>query len=180
MPKEQRIAVGVTAGGIDVGGLLIAEAAKKISDTATPRLTKTLAVQSAGHRYTFDPVKIGKLRLDATRTAKRAYYAGIKTPPAAPTPGAAAQPVDVPLAVEFRKSAVNAFVDRVQRNVSRAPRNATLRITTRKMVKRRAKAGRTIDAAALKSQIKTIVPARGAVAAGDPEDQARPGPGQRQ
>ena len=52
-------------------------------------------------------------KFDASKSARRAYNAGI-----APHTG----PVDVPLHVKFKQSKVNAYVDKVERGIARAPR----------------------------------------------------------
>ena len=133
-----RIAPGIHAGGVHVGGLTVAEAATKLQASLGARLRSPVAVRVAGRRFRLRPRRVG-LRFDAPRTARRAYKAGVR----APAPGAG-DPVDVPVAVEFSRKRLRAFVASVGRAVFVAPRNATLRITLRRMIRRRSYGGRRL------------------------------------
>ena len=130
-PPVERIGPGVTAGGIDVAGLSVLQAAQKLKVEATPGLTATpIVLGVAGRPWRLTAQEAG-LTVDATRTAEAAL--------------AQKAPADVPLAVQHSDRAVRAFVAGVARKVYRAPRNATLRIGLRRMVLRRAKTGRGLD-----------------------------------
>ena len=131
-----RIAHGVHAGGVDVGGLTVAEAAVRLQAVLAPRLQSPLKVKVATRRFRLRPRRVG-LRFDAPRTARRALKAGL---------GAAgvADPPDVPPAVTFSRRRVRSFVASVGRAVYVAPRNATLRITLRRMIRRRSYGGRKL------------------------------------
>lgn len=158
-PKpDERIAPGVVAGGIDVGGLTVEEATVKLRDALDQRLTRDVLVK-AGNRSFRLTAERGKIVFDAERTAKRALYTGRTRPqtPAVPGGGGAAAGVDVGLAVTHSKAAVKAFAASVQKGSARRPRNATLKITVRKMVVRRARVGRRIDAAKLATDIGTAL-----------------------
>jgi lipoprotein-anchoring transpeptidase ErfK/SrfK len=138
---EQTIAKGVRAGGVDVGGLTVFNAAVKLEQTLGPRLGRNVVVWTAGRRYRMAAADAG-FQLDSVTSAKRAYYAG-RTDPRA----------DVALAVSHRRASVRAFADSVTRKVSRAPRDATVRITISRMVVRGSRRGRTLDARALAAAI---------------------------
>lgn len=154
-PKpDERIAAGVVAGGVDVGGLTVGEAAVKLRGALEPRLTRAVVVRVGGRSYRLTAER-GKVVFDAERTAKRALYEGRKRPATAGTPsgGGATAGVDVGIALSHSKAAVQAFAAEVQARSARAARNATLRITVRKMIVRRARYGRRIDAAELASAV---------------------------
>ena len=147
-PVEERIAAGVTAGGIDVSNLTLPEATARLQETAGPALRRTVAVRIGGHTMRLTMRSI-KLSFDAERTARRAYQAGV-----AATPGI---PVDVPLAVFFRRVPIREFVERVDSRVQIAPRDAYIRITLRRILKRPSRAGRDLDGAALRAAIEATV-----------------------
>ena len=108
---EQRIAPGVKAGGLDVGGLTVDEAAAKLQQTYGPPLYNPIAVQVAGRRFRLTPKESG-LKFDTILTAKRAYHAGHANPA-----------VDVPLATSVSKARVRTFARRVaKRGLPRAAR----------------------------------------------------------
>lgn len=145
--QEQRIVPGVKAGGIDVGNLTVPEAAARLEQTAGIALARNVAVHVAGRRFRLTMKRIG-FEFDALRTAKRAYYAG-RTNPAA----------DVPLAVRFRRVAVGDFARGVARAAHLAPRDATVRITVRKIYRKRSRTGRALDAAKLRALIEQTLAA---------------------
>src|SRR3954447_11847106 len=138
---EPRIALGVKAGGLDVGGLLVGEAAVKLQTTYGPPLYNAISVRVAGRRFRLTPRHSG-LSFDTVRTAKRAYRAG-RTNPAA----------DVALAIAWKPAKVRAFARMVARRVYVAPRNATIRITLRHIVRHRSRTGRSLDVKALRAMI---------------------------
>ena len=132
-PLATRIGPGVTAGGIDVANLTVLQAAQKLKLTATPALqAKPIVLGVAGKPYTLTAQQ-AKLTVNGTKTAEAAIDRLV--------------PGDVPLVVTHDADAVGAFVADIARKVRRAPRNATLRITLRKMIVRRSKEGRGLDEA---------------------------------
>jgi lipoprotein-anchoring transpeptidase ErfK/SrfK len=147
-PVERRIAAGVTAGGIDVSNLTLPEASARLQQTAGPALRRTVTVRIGGHTMRLTMRSL-KLSFDADRTARRAYQAGV-----AATPGV---PVDVPLAVAFRRVPIREFVERVDKRVHIAPRDAFIRITLRRILKRPSRPGRDLDARALRAAIEATV-----------------------
>jgi hypothetical protein len=140
-PPEERIAPGVKAGGLDVGGLTVPEAAVKLQQTYGPPLYNPISVHLAGRRFRLTPSQSG-LSFDTVRTAKRAYNAG-RTNPAA----------DVPLATSFDRARVRTFARKVARKVYLAPRDATIRITLRRILRRKSRTGRALDVKALRATL---------------------------
>jgi len=147
---EPRIAAGVKAGGLDVGTLTVNEAAAKLQRTYSARLYNAVSVRIAGRRYRLLPQE-SRFSFDTIRTAKRAYYAGRTNPRA-----------DVALAIRFDRARIRAFARRVARAVHVAPRDATVRITLRHMLRRRAKTGRALDVRALRRTIAATLSRPGA------------------
>jgi lipoprotein-anchoring transpeptidase ErfK/SrfK len=149
-PAEKRIAPGVRVAGIDVGALTLAEAAARLQPALATPLSQPVVVAVAGRRFTLTP-KAMRLEFDALRSARRAYNTGKKTPPAA---GAFA---DVAPYVTFRRGAVRDFANRIDRRVTVAPRDATVRITVKRIVRKRSRAGRNFNARALRSSIEKLL-----------------------
>ena len=72
---EPRIAADVTAGGTDVSGLTLAEAAGKLYNTHSFKVGRPLSTHVAGHKYAVNPADLGFV-LDVNKSARRAYNAG--------------------------------------------------------------------------------------------------------
>ena len=142
---EQRIAPGVKAGGIEVGGLTVPDATAKLEQTAGAALGRNVSVRSAGRAYRLTMKQAG-FEFDAVKSAKRALYTGRKDPTA-----------DVKLEIRYRTSAVSAFVASVQKGSYKAPRNATVRIGLRKIHRTRSRRGHAISGAALTKAIAAIL-----------------------
>ncbi|MDQ3676043.1 MAG: L,D-transpeptidase/peptidoglycan binding protein [Actinomycetota bacterium] len=143
-PAGERIAPRVTAAGADVSGLTIDEAAAKLDATFGQRLKTDVSVKRAGRLLRMS-AKQARVKFDALRTAKRALYAGRTLAQTPQAPGAAPAGVDVALAVDLSQSAVRRFAGRVDRRLSRSPRNSKLRITLRKVRVTHSRPGRDID-----------------------------------
>ena len=139
---EQRIRPGVKAGGLDVGGLTVPEAAVKLQQTYGPALYNPISVQVAGRRFRLTPNQSG-LKFDTVLTAKRAYHAGQANPA-----------VDIALATSLDKARVRTFARGVAKEVYLAPRDATIRITLRHIFRRKSRTGRSLDVKALRAAIK--------------------------
>ena len=131
---EPRIRPGMTAAGVDLSNLTVAEATARLNAELLPRLQGDLILGAAGRPWVLTMAQ-AKLRFDAVRTAKRALYAAA---------GVAA----VPPAISHSRLAVRAFIKRVAARVYRAPRNATIRITLRRIYRTRGRHGKALDAGA--------------------------------
>jgi lipoprotein-anchoring transpeptidase ErfK/SrfK len=138
------IAPGVTAAGVDLSGATLQIAEDRLTALLTAKLNRDVIVHAPGRTMRLKASE-AKLTFDARRTARRALYAGRKLQPG--------QTVDVGLALSHARLPVRAFAQQVARETRIAPRNATVRITIRRIVKRRARAGSEIDATALAAAI---------------------------
>src|SRR3954451_20498547 len=112
-PAEPTIAPGTKAGGIDVGGLTLAQATQRLTEAAGPPLARNVSVHVAARRFRLTAARL-HLKFDAQLSAKRAYYGGRDNP----------QPVDVPLAVGYRRAVVARFSQTIGRTVYLAARGA--------------------------------------------------------
>lgn len=148
-----KIAAGVRAGGVGVGGLTVAQAGAKLKTALGPRLRSTVIVRVARRRFGVSPRRLG-FSFDHGRTARRAYKAGRARGPAELD---LAEPVDAPVAVGFDRKRIRSFVAGIGRRVYLAPRNATLRITVRRMIRRRSYGGRKLVEFRLRDAIVRIL-----------------------
>jgi hypothetical protein len=126
--QERRVPPGVSAGGVDLSNLTLAEAEAKIATTLGPLVAKPLVFGVAGRPFTLKTQQ-AKLKLDALLTAKRALYATAPPPP--PEAGGAVVGTVVPVALSHSRPAVRAFVAGVAGRIHRPGRNATIKIVRR-------------------------------------------------
>ena len=136
--QEPRIAPGTKAGNLDVGGLTVGEAVVRLQQSYNASLGRPISVQVAGRRYRLT-MKKAKLAFDAPLTARRALR----------QPGA-----NVPLAITWDAKVVEKLSKRVAREVYLAPRNATIRITLRRIYRNRSRTGRSLSATAVRTLVE--------------------------
>jgi lipoprotein-anchoring transpeptidase ErfK/SrfK len=141
---EPRIAAGVSAGGTDLSGLTLAEAAGRLYNTHSFKLGAPMSTHVAGHRYILWPKDVGFV-YDVNKSARRAYNAGI-------APGRTG-PVDVPLFTTYDKKKVAAYAKQVKEAITRAPRDARVSIHLTRIGKVRSRDGRTISAKGLARRV---------------------------
>ena len=137
--QERRIRPGMSSAGVDLSGLTVAEAAARLDQMYAPALQGDLILGAAGRPWTLKMAD-AKLKLDSVRTAKRALYAkaGVTT---------------VPPAISHSRVAVRQFVNHVAGQVRRAPRDAAIRITTKHIFRKRAKAGKGLSVKATRAAV---------------------------
>jgi len=130
---------GMTAGGVDLSGLAVPDAAAKLDAELAPRLAPDLLIGVAGRPWVLKMAD-AKLKLDSTRTAKRALYAK-------------AGVTAVPPAIVHSRTAVREFVERVASRVRKAPRNANIKITVRHIFREHSRDGRVLPIKATRAAI---------------------------
>jgi lipoprotein-anchoring transpeptidase ErfK/SrfK len=147
-PLEERqiIAPGVKAGGVDVGGQSVAQAAQTLDLALRAHVERPVAVRSAGREFELTAAE-ARLRFDPLRTAKRAYYAGRDEGPGS----------EVDLALRHSRKRVRAFAERIDAEVSRRPKDASVRITLTQVFLRKGRIGRTINEHELARVIDTLL-----------------------
>ncbi|WP_205696460.1 L,D-transpeptidase family protein [Conexibacter sp. SYSU D00693] len=136
------VPAGVSAGGVDLSGLTLPQAEQKLATALAMRFERPVVLGVAGRLFKLAPAD-ARFSFDALTTAKRALRA--------------TKPGEVPLKVSHSKVAVREWVAGVESKVDKPARNATLRITLRKMVVRRAKHGRTIPQRATADAISKLL-----------------------
>ena len=140
---EPRIAANVTAGGTDVSGLTLAEAAGKLYNAHGFNAGRPLSTHVAGHKYAVNPADFGFV-LDVNRSARRAYNAGAKPHTAV---------VDVPLYITYDAAKVTTYANKVAGEIKRNARDARVDIKLKSIGKVASKDGRAIDAKKLADSV---------------------------
>jgi hypothetical protein len=130
VPRPHTIAQGVSAVGVDLGGLTVAEATTRLEQEAKPRAQRRFEVRIGRRAFVLTTGRL-RMRFDSAATARRARRAKADT---------AVEPM-----VHFRAASLSAFVRRATQVTTRRPRNASMRITVRRIVGRKAVYGRRID-----------------------------------
>jgi lipoprotein-anchoring transpeptidase ErfK/SrfK len=152
---EPTIAQGVKAGGVDLSGLTQAQAEARLTEVLTAPLSQDLVLGAAGVPFTLT-MQAAKLKFDAHVTAQHALEA---QPPPPPAGGGASAGVDVPLVLTHSRLAVKAFVAQVARRAYHAPRDATLRITVRRMIVSHSRPGLRLASKRVAKQIDAALDA---------------------
>lgn len=140
------IAPGVSAGGVDLSGLLVDAAARKLEQVLAPAIGGEVIVGAGGHVFRLSAAQAGE-RLDAATTAKRALYAG--------RAGA------VPLALSHARLAVRSFTSQIAGKVDRPAVDASVTITLQRIERRPGRDGHSLDAASLARRIDAALDAPG-------------------
>jgi hypothetical protein len=149
---DQVIASGVKAGGVDLGGQTVEQAAATLDGALRAKLTGPIDVMAGSKSFRLQPVEQAGFAFDPLRTAKRAYYAGRDKGPNQ----------EVALALRWSTKVLRTWASDVDKQVSRAPRNATARITLRRISVRRPRTGKTINEISLARRLAATLadPAR--------------------
>jgi hypothetical protein len=152
-PEEPRIRAGVTVSDVDVGNLTVAEATARLEQTLGPALASDVVVVVARRRFALKMSRIG-FEFRADRTALRALYAGQESPPA---PDGSLPPASAEPSVAYKRAPVWRFAKRTGKAVDVAPRDARVRITLTRMIKRKGRKGRKLPVRALVNSIEKTV-----------------------
>jgi lipoprotein-anchoring transpeptidase ErfK/SrfK len=137
------IRVGISAAGVDLSGLTVPEAAAKLDAELGPRLVPDLLIGVAGRPWVLKMAD-AKLKLDSSRTAKRALYAK-------------AGVAQVPPAISHSRLAVRAFVAQIAKLVGKPARDARIKITLRHIYRERSRPGRGLDVAVAAKAIDAAI-----------------------
>ncbi len=147
LPGE-RVAAGITAAGTDLSGLTLEEAAARLQSVHGERLVRgTITVQAADITWKLQTAD-ADVSFDATTSAKRALYAG-RT--------AGGRSTDVALAVSFTQSAVDRFIARIDKRLSRPALDSRLKISIRRVRVTHSKRGRGIGHKTLAKNIGAAI-----------------------
>jgi hypothetical protein len=132
--EEPVIPLGAKAAGQDVGGLTLSQAAAVLEQRFGAAMAQPVQVRIAGHRLATS-MKAIDYAFDPLRTARRANIAAREAEPAPD----GTSPVDVPLHTSWDAEKLSAFAAKADRRSRVRVRNATLRMTLKRMVTRKAR-----------------------------------------
>ena len=152
-PVEERIRAGVTVSGVDVGNLTLAEAEAKLAQTLGPVLSEDVVVTAAKRRFVLTMAELG-FSFRADRTALRALYAGQQAPAA---PDGSLPPASAEPSVAFERAPLWRFAKAAGAAVHVKPRDARLKITLTRLIKRKARKGRKLELRPLVETIKATL-----------------------
>jgi hypothetical protein len=145
---EKVIRAGVTVAGLDVGNQTLSQAAGTIERAFLHQLTvRNVSVRVGGRSHRLTMKRLGFV-FDPAKSARRAYIAGTTTPEG---------PVDVPVWTSLSRKRLSAFVAHVDRAARVPARDATIRITLRRIFKRAGRTGRELDEKALRAALVATV-----------------------
>ena len=136
------VPAGVTAGGVDLSGLTLADAQAKLDATIGLKVSADLVLGAAGKPWTLKAAD-AKLVFDSLTTAKRAIRAK--------------KAGDVGLKLSHSKLAVKAWVSGVAGKVAKAPKDARVKITLTHIYRTRSTHGRALDQAAVNQDVNAAL-----------------------
>jgi hypothetical protein len=142
--RDPVIPLGAKAAGQEVGGLTLTQAAALLDMRFAAAMRRRVEVRVAGHRLSAGPKKL-RYAFDPLASARRANIAAR----AADDPAT----VDVTLVARWSGKRLRAFVKKADKRSRSFPRNAKLRITTTRMVLRKARSGRSLARGKLRKRI---------------------------
>jgi lipoprotein-anchoring transpeptidase ErfK/SrfK len=141
---EPVIRPSVTVAGLDVGGMTLSHAAGEIDRAFRHQLvTRNVSARVGGRGYRLRTKQV-RFTFDPARSARRALIAGGRT----------AEPVDVLPWTRYDRKRLAKFVARVDRGARVAPRDATVRITLRRIIRRKSRSGREMKDRQLSKLVK--------------------------
>jgi lipoprotein-anchoring transpeptidase ErfK/SrfK len=155
--RDDLIAKGVTAGGVDLSGLHPQAARDKLQRELAGPLRKPISVRYAGHRYKLSARKAA-VHVDVYAMVDRALAESRKGNVVSRTTRAltgGSVHASVPIAITYSKRAVSRFAVKVKRKLDQDPRDANIDASGGQIIKVDSRVGRSIDAGALKRQVGT-------------------------
>src|SRR3954468_21604128 len=153
--RDDLIAKGVTAGGVDLSGLHPDAARQKLDRELAAPLRKPVLVRYAGHRYKLSARK-ASVRVDVDAMVDQALADSRKGNVVSRTTRAitgGSVHASVPIAITYSRAAVARFTRKVKAKVDRDPRDANIDASGGQIVKVDSRKGRDLDAAALEREV---------------------------
>jgi lipoprotein-anchoring transpeptidase ErfK/SrfK len=153
--RSDKIANGVTAGGVDLSGLHPAQARQKLETQLAGPLRKPVTVRYAGHRYRIS-ARRARVQVNVDSMVDRAVTESQKgnviTRTTRSITGGSVH-ASVPVTITYSKPAVRRFAAKVKAKIDQDPRDANIDATGGQIVKVDSRDGREVDSAALQRQI---------------------------
>jgi lipoprotein-anchoring transpeptidase ErfK/SrfK len=157
--NSDRIADGVTIGGVDVGGMTAAEARRAVQRELVDPLDKPVVVTYEGVKYKLNPRKLG-VSADVKATVDRALEISREgSLPERVWRHVTGGEVDRSLKpkVTYNRDALDEFVERVAAEIDREPVDATIEPTPSSLNRVPSKPGRELERDKLREQLASAV-----------------------
>jgi lipoprotein-anchoring transpeptidase ErfK/SrfK len=155
--RDDVIAKGVTAGGVDLSGMHSKQARETLQRELVAPLQKSVTVRYNGKRYRLTP-RQAKVRINTADMVQQAIAASRKgnlvTRAARELTGGSVH-VKIPVEVSYSGPAVTAFAKRVQKGIDTPARDATIAFSVSGIQQVSSQDGEALDVEALKSQVQT-------------------------
>jgi len=153
--SNDEIAEGITAAGIDVGGLTETEARKKLTRELAYNLERPLKVKYRKRSFTLDPAR-ANLRTNVEemvdRAVERSRDGNVISRALREVTGGEVHE-DIPVKVTYDRRAVTALVKRIKRKVDQPARNASVDFGAGGVTPVAGRNGKELDAGRLEGQI---------------------------
>jgi len=160
--RDELIADGVTVAGVDVGGMSVADARRKLRRELSQPLERPVKVGFAKRRFVLTP-RQARLHADIRGMADEALHHsrdGTIVSRVARDITGGEEDAQVPARVNYSRPAVEGFVDHVKKSVDRAPHDATLNFPSLTKVKERN--GVRVNRAGLQQRVEQALTVPGA------------------
>ena len=157
--RGDTIADGVTAGGVDLGGMSPAQARAALEASVSTRIQRPIVVTAPGRRYELRRTKLA-IKGDAAAAvaeAVRVSKQGNFISRAARDVSGGTLHRRIPLDVGYSRAALTAFVARVATAIDRPAEDAQLHYQTTSLTTVPGKPGRAIDQAALVRRLAHVL-----------------------
>jgi lipoprotein-anchoring transpeptidase ErfK/SrfK len=138
--NDDRIADGIRVGTVDVGGLDVAAARRKVAATLEPSVGRPVTLTYRSQRYVLHPPGV-EARLDAAGTVEAARRRGREGNPFSRVLGGGEGEGTVAPRVSYSRAALQAFVGRVARRVDHPARDAGIDVRNGRLMRRHARNG---------------------------------------
>src|SRR5436309_436914 len=153
--QSDEVAHGISAGGVDIGGMSKTRAKRELDDVVAAALNKPVVVTYRRQRFKMTPAKAG-IRVDTAAMVQQALdesHKGFIFSRAARELTGGSVHANVPVDVSYSKGAVSGFVARLEHRVDQPPQSASLDFSGGTLSNAHSHYGRRLDAQSLTLQI---------------------------
>ena len=155
--RDDLIANGVTAGGIDLSGMHPAEARAKLRSELAEPLGKPVVVRYAGHHYKLS-ARRARVHVDVTSMVDRAlaesHRGNVLSRTTRAITGGSVH-ASIPLSITYSRAAVGRFAAKVKRKIDQEPQDANIDASGGQIIKVDSRPGRSVDAGALERELNS-------------------------
>jgi lipoprotein-anchoring transpeptidase ErfK/SrfK len=157
--NKDKIAEGVTVGGVEVGGMTRAEARDRLTSSMRSRAQQAITVRDGKAHFALTPARMGaSWNVDAMvdDAVQRSRDGNIFARTYREVRGESLD-AQLPAQVTYSRLVLTRFIDRVERTLNRKPVDAHLDYTDGRFVRVPGKRGVRVDSRALHSQLEQAI-----------------------